>query len=105
MENLDTYLELYYKSLSSFLEELGGDLDTAYPFKTFMDQWKKFGKFGLAMILFGLTLTLSEEHEAPSLASKEEFAKSLNIPNMVNQEEHDTRIINIFKKFVRSGWV
>lgn len=105
IDDLETYLEKYYSSLSDFLKELDTDADTVYPFKVFMEQWREFAKFGPAMILFALRLTLSEEHEAPSLASKEEFARTIRIEKMVNQEEHDRRIVDVMKKFVKSGWI
>lgn len=105
MEQLDTYLEMYYESLSDFLKELGSDPEEVYPHQVFIEQWKKFGKFGLAMLLFMLRFALSEEHEVPSLASKEEFHRTLIIDKMVNQEENDNRIVRTFKKFVASGWV
>lgn len=105
IDELETYLEKYYNNLSDFLKELDTDVDIVYPFKIFMGQWKDFARYGPAMILFALRFTLSEEHEAPSLASKEEFARTIGIEKMENQEEHDRRIVNVLKKFVKSGWI
>lgn len=81
------------------------DLDVVYPFELFMGHWQKFGKFGLAITTFAIRFTLSEEYVALLLASKEEFAKSIIIGDMVNKEQHDIKIIYNLKRFVGSGWV
>lgn len=105
VDNMEMYLEIYYKSLCEFLKVLGSDPDLLYPHKVFMQQWEEFGKFGPALLLFALRLILSEEHEAPSLVSREEYARTLVVDEMVNQAEHDRRIVDVFKKFVSSGWL
>lgn len=105
VDNMEKYLDIYYNSLSEFLEELECDSDLVYPHKVFMKQWKEFAKFGPTLLLMALRFMLAEEHEAPSLGSKEEFERTLVINEMVNQAEHDRRIIDAFKKFVRSGWL
>lgn len=105
IENLPKYLKVYYDSFSVFLRELGSDPDALYPFEVYMNHWKKYGKFGIALILFALRIIISEEHEAPSLRSAEEFNRTLIIDTIVRQEEHDRRIICLSKKFVELGWI
>lgn len=99
MDKVDKYLQIYYNSLSDFIRQLGSDPDTVYPFEVFMKHWKQFRNFGLAMSLFGFRFILSEEDEALSLTTKEEYANGFT-KTMANQEEQDRRVTDVIKHFV-----
>lgn len=103
LDNLSKYLELYYKTISDFLKELGSDPDVVYPHHVFREHWKKHARFGLTISLFAFRFFLSEEDEAPKMTTKEEFAQTFIIDKMVNQEEHDQRLSHIVTAFVKMG--
>lgn len=103
LDDLDNYLELYYKTTSEFLKELGSDADVVYPHRVFREQWRKHAKFGLSMALFAFRMMLSEEHEVPKMTTKEEFARTYIIDKIVNQEEHDKRLSHVVTTFVKMG--
>lgn len=53
------YLELndlYYDTLASFLEKLGGNPETQFPKSELREQWRKCGRVGLAMGIFACPL-------------------------------------------------
>jgi hypothetical protein len=63
IEELDEILRLYHKSLTSHLSKMGADSSTLYPLNTFLEDWKKYCRFGVAMssMLFKICATDSDE--------------------------------------------
>lgn len=49
MAKLNEYLEVYYSSFASFVEELGADPLKIYPFEALKADWKKYASRGLIM--------------------------------------------------------
>lgn len=103
LDNLDKYLQMYYKSMSEFLKELGSDPEVLYPHPTFMEHWKRHARFGFTMALFGFRFFLCEEDEAPDMSSKEAFARTMNDNPLKNQAEYDRRVIDVSTMFVKMG--
>jgi hypothetical protein len=63
IEDLDEILQLYHKSLTSHLSRMGADSNLLYPKDTFLQDWKKYGRFGAALssLVFKVSATESEE--------------------------------------------
>jgi thiamine kinase-like enzyme len=63
IEELDEILRLYHKSLTSHLSKMGADSRTLYPLNTFLEDWKKYCRFGVARssMLFKICATDSDE--------------------------------------------
>lgn len=104
IENIEEYIQYYYKRFSYFLKELDTDVEKVYPFEIFMQHWKIHGKFGLALLLFVPRFTLAEKHETVSLASAEEFERTFMAAELENQKLLDERLMFVYKKFVALGW-
>ncbi|KAH0820460.1 hypothetical protein GEV33_002331 [Tenebrio molitor] len=63
IEDLDEILRLYHKSLTSHLSRMGADSNLLYPMDTFLQDWKKYSRFGAALssLVFKVSATESEE--------------------------------------------
>lgn len=101
MDEVDKYLRLYYSSFSDFLKELGSDPEKVLPFEIFMEHWKRYRRYGLALGLFGFRFMLSEDDETVTL-KKDEYAAGF-LREMANQEEQDRRVTDVVKHFVENG--
>lgn len=99
MDEIDKYLIYYHKALSDFLRQLGSDPDVLLPFEVLLKDWRKYRTFGLAMSLFCFRFMLSEEDEAVSLTTKEDYKDKYG-KEISNQEEQDKRVIDVVKHFV-----
>lgn len=104
MDDADKYLEIYYKSFSDFLRELGSDPDVLFPFEVLQKLWRKYRKFGLAMSIIIFRFMLADEDDTLSLRNKEAVEEGFN-KEMNNQEEHDRRVTAVLKHFVESDGV
>ncbi|XP_068894809.1 uncharacterized protein [Tenebrio molitor] len=63
IEDLDEILRLYHKSLTSHLSKMGADSNLLYPMDTFLQDWKKYSRFGAALssLVFKVSATESDE--------------------------------------------
>lgn len=102
MDQVDKYLKIYHDSLSDFMRQLGSDPKKVFPFDVFLNEWKKYRKFGLAMALFLFRFSLAEADEAVSVSTKENFADGF-AKEMTNQGEHNRRVTEVVKHFVESN--
>lgn len=103
MDKVDTYLGIYYDSLSDFLRQLGSDPEKVFPFEIFMKHWRQFRRFGLTMSLFGFRFILSEEDEVITLSKNDDYIESFQ-QEMKNQKEQDRRVTDIVKHFVENKY-
>jgi thiamine kinase-like enzyme len=72
IEDLDDILRLYYKSMSSYLSQVGADSSTLYPLNIFLQDWKKYCRFGVAMCGLLLKICATDSDEVVDLAEAAE---------------------------------
>lgn len=73
LSQLDDYLEVYYKSLSTTIKKLGSNPDKLYPKSVLKEDWKKFANFGLVMAFMIMVYVVDETESPPDVV---EFAES-----------------------------
>lgn len=49
VKHYDELLNIYHQSLRELLDNMGGDTDSQFPFEALLDQFKRFGKYGIVM--------------------------------------------------------
>ncbi|KAL3278938.1 hypothetical protein HHI36_016456 [Cryptolaemus montrouzieri] len=52
LDDFDFLLHAYHSELTTTIAKLGDDPDEIFPFKEFKREWRKYGMFGLVMMLF-----------------------------------------------------
>ena len=83
IDDVDVFLKLYHTALGDHLRKLGSNVDQLYPFSQFLDDWKKYSKFGVIMITLIHKFSLAEREEVPDYVQTTEqgfdVAKSLDV--------------------------
>jgi hypothetical protein len=113
----ESFLDVYYKSLSSFLARLGSDPAKVFPRSVLDEHLKKFGKFGLAMAIMVLPIFTSNPEDTPDMDEiaekfKEvqdnggEFDQSeLNFSSANTIGEYTKRMDGCFQDMYRLGYI
>lgn len=102
LDETDKYLRIYYDSLSNFLQELGSDPESVFPYDAFLKHWRKYRIFGLAVTLFALRFIMSEQNETLEFRSTEKLQHDLQY-DMIHQKDQDKRVVDFIKHLVESG--
>lgn len=95
LNNLEKYLRIYHESLSLHLRQLGSEPEELFPYQAFLEQWKKYSKYGLMMALVILRLMLCESDESPDLADLVEPGKNAEESwdySIRNVDQYNSRI-------------
>lgn len=61
--HFDELLQDYHNSLRNLLDKLGGDTQSQFPFTAFLQQLKKFGKFGVIMAMFVIPMLTTKTED------------------------------------------
>lgn len=116
-EHYESFLDVYYKSLSSFLTRLGSDPEKVFPRNVLDQHLKKFGKFGLAMAIMVLPIFTSNPEDTPDMdeiAEKfkdaqdngVEFKQSdLTFSSANTIGEYTKRMDGVFQDMYRLGYI
>lgn len=108
LNNLDEYLRIYYESFSSHLRKLGSDSEELFPYHLFMDQWKKYSKYGLLMALFIIPLMLCDSDESPEISDFFETGKAAEgnwDSSLRNVDEYKKRIKDLVLFMYNSSYL
>lgn len=65
-QHYDELLQLYYQSMKTLLDRLGGNAESQFPFSAFLDQLKQFGKFGVMMASVVIPGTSVKNEDLPA---------------------------------------
>ncbi|XP_044263382.1 uncharacterized protein LOC123010505 [Tribolium madens] len=101
LKNFDLILQTYHSSFCDFLADLGCDPETLFPLKNLKEQWREFGKYGLAQSLFILKISLCDSSEAPDMmesAENGDFKDSFHI-KLQNEDDFNQRVKDVFEHF------
>lgn len=98
LDDLDKYLELYHRSLSEFLVELGSDPETVFPLSVLKEHWRKYSKFGLVMANVLFKFMLLSEGESFTIA-KNDFCKVFVTP-IKNEKLCNERAVDVIMHFI-----
>lgn len=109
LDKIDFYLDYYYKSLSDYLRKLGSSSQKVYPYEIFMDDWKKFCRFGLYKSLILSRLMLATGGDVLNVAEKirsgsEEQLRDLFSINLSNNDEFVDRMCRIVLHFKKNNY-
>lgn len=103
LQNFDFLLQVYYSSLSNFLEDFGVCIETVLTFKEFKEQWRVYGKFGLIMCPTLIKMELCEPGEAVDFTDAAEEGKLDNMFDfkIKNQELYEERLKDVFEHWAK----
>lgn len=62
-KHFDELLNLYHRSLKEFLDHLGGDTATQFPFTAFLRHFKRFGKVGILSACFAVPMLQTKNED------------------------------------------
>lgn len=103
LEDIDKYLNIYYDSLCSCLQEYGCNPDDVFPYAVFIKHWQKYSKFGLILSLLLFRFALCDKDEAPNLTDQD-YAEDFLRP-IKNEDALNERVINVVKHFVDNNLI
>ncbi|KAJ3649966.1 hypothetical protein Zmor_021679 [Zophobas morio] len=107
IKDFDEIVELYYRSLSDSLREMGSDPNQMFPYEELLKQWKTYSLFGLMMMPNIINICLSEQDEVPDLVEAAEsdgdFGKMF-IRSVKSKEQYRRRTIPIIKLAIEKGF-
>ncbi|XP_058455388.1 uncharacterized protein LOC131432855 [Malaya genurostris] len=108
----DEMIHIYYASLRTLLEKLGGDPTRQFPYTTLLRQLKQYGKFGVIMASFLVPMLCMENTDLPDLdAEAEKFEKTQQINNdmfAVNEKseaKYRKRMSAVIRDAIRYGYL
>ncbi|KAJ3646088.1 hypothetical protein Zmor_023697 [Zophobas morio] len=105
INDMDTILEYYYGFLIDHLEKLGSS-KSLYPKEQFLEDWKKYNKFGLLMTPVIHKFCLSEKDDAPDMtaaAEKGEDILKVFVKPIKNIKKYKERMKYIVKYSVENN--
>lgn len=80
-------LKHYHKAFSDFLNELGSDADTLFPYEVFLEHIKRFSAYGVLMAMMVVHLMLSDPDEIPNITGDDVDLEAW---------EYETRNVNVY---------
>ncbi|KAK9872361.1 hypothetical protein WA026_017818 [Henosepilachna vigintioctopunctata] len=108
MDNYNSFLKVYYDSLTAMLNQFGVKIEEIMSFKDLQLQWRIYSKYGMYMAILIIKIMLAKQEEAPEL--KEMVKENKHMMNMFdveisNEEEYNKRISNIINHMVRNKFI
>lgn len=105
----DEMLNLYYKTLSEFVTDLGSDLSKMYSYNNFIKEVKEMSAFGLIASIENLPYAIIEEHEAPDIEAIEgdeaiSLEKAMYLPPISNKNKR-LRLAGIIVDAIDRGFI
>lgn len=113
-KHFDDLIKIYYQSLSKLLNRLGGDAESQFPFKTFLDHLKKFGKSGVLSGCCAISLLYFKADKMGAIAEKlqnfdrNEILEIIEMYKELNKDDIDEinqRIRDIIHDGVKLGYL
>lgn len=116
-KHYESFIDVYYKSLSSFLKRLGSDPAKIFPREVLNQHLKRFGKFGLAMAIMVLPIFTSNPEDIPDMdRMAEKFKDAQENGEELNNEdlkfssantigEYNKRMDGVFQDMYRLGYI
>ncbi|XP_058825477.1 uncharacterized protein LOC131685633 [Topomyia yanbarensis] len=107
----DEMIRIYYASLKTLLEKLGGDPTRQFPYTALLRQLKQCGKFGLIMAVFLVPMMCIENSDLPDLdAEAEKFRETqkVEMPFVVNEKaeaKYRKRMSAVIRDVIRYGYL
>lgn len=102
------YLKLYHEELSEQIQLLGSDPKKLYPFNIFLNEWKKYCKYGFSLAFMLIKVMLSAKDEVLNLESMDleddEQLKNL-YPKFAKQDEYLRRMKMLANYMIRNDYV
>lgn len=79
-KHYDELLSAYHKSLKELLDRLGGNTEKQFPLKALLDQFRRFGKYGIVMgsMIIPANSKGDEEIDVHSAADNVELLKQMS---------------------------
>jgi hypothetical protein len=78
MDDLDVILKNYHNTFINYVKNLGTDSEHLYPFEQFLEDWKKYSKYGIIMTNMIHKYSLSEKDEVPDMAQAAESGQDIS---------------------------
>jgi thiamine kinase-like enzyme len=78
MDDLDVILKNYHNTFINYVRNLGIDSEHLYPFEQFLEDWKKYSKYGIIMTNMIHKYSLSEKDEVPDMAQAAESGQDIS---------------------------
>uniref|UniRef100_A0A1Y1JTU1 CHK kinase-like domain-containing protein n=1 Tax=Photinus pyralis TaxID=7054 RepID=A0A1Y1JTU1_PHOPY len=105
LEKFDELVVEYYKSLSSFLRELGSDPNEVLPFEVLQSELKTYGIVGLLMTVLLLHVYAAGNQKLPNLVTDESYSSGFVFTyNLDDRTHYDSRMRAAVSKFHRMGY-
>ncbi|XP_022909655.2 uncharacterized protein [Onthophagus taurus] len=98
LDNAETYINLYYNTLSERITELGSDPKKLFPYEIFREQWKKFSLFGIMTGLLVIKAQLFDKDEIPNLTGHDNIDTFTVV--LKNQDKFVNRMKDIIQYFI-----
>ncbi|RZC33905.1 EcKinase domain containing protein [Asbolus verrucosus] len=76
--DLDVILKGYYESLTDYTRRLGSDSETLYQFDNFLEDWKRFSRFGILMSCMVIKIVSTEADEVIDMAQVADSSEGIS---------------------------
>jgi hypothetical protein len=91
LQNLDDILIIYYRSFADQLKQLGvNNPDVLYPFQQFLDEWKKYCKFGVMVATLIMKICATDKNEVVDVAHFAEKGEDISNTFLKEIKDKDT---------------
>ncbi|XP_018566828.1 uncharacterized protein LOC108907572 [Anoplophora glabripennis] len=102
LDHFDFLLQAYHTSLSDSLKELGCNVDEILTYNELKQQWKKYGRYGLALTPLIIKIELCQSDEVVDFAESAEKGERLDGLfdfTLQDQGEYEKRLLEVFSHF------
>ncbi|KAG5895428.1 hypothetical protein JTB14_037587 [Gonioctena quinquepunctata] len=77
LSRLDELLKFYHGHLTSFLKDLGSNVEKLFPYSTLVEHWKKYNTYAFIMAKSFVGLCLASEEDSPDFGDLKGIADVL----------------------------
>ncbi|XP_050513784.1 uncharacterized protein LOC126889492 [Diabrotica virgifera virgifera] len=104
---LKIFLDFYYSELSSYLKELGSDVNKLFPKQVMQSHLKQFLHYGFCLAVPFLEIMYVDNEDAPPLIDEEtnEIMGGLKDLKLKSRDEYLRRLVSMVDSFFNSGYV
>jgi hypothetical protein len=104
LQNLDDILITYYHSFADYLKQLGvNNPDVLYPLQQFLDEWKKYCKFGVMVATLIMKICAIDKNEV--VAEKGEDISNTFLKEIKDKDTFRNRIRPIVEYAVKNDLI
>ena len=109
-QSYDNFIQIYHKSLTSYLDRLGGDASRQFPMTALLRQLKTYGQFALGITIFLIPLLCDEDNTNIDIEQfTDEMKKDPKLIEQIiieqNHTKYNIRMNGIIRDIIRLGYL